>query len=94
MRVNFSPEFGLPKDVLIHADQGSRDFMEHLKVAENAHLKYRMDLELNTIHEIGRRLAKNMSLSDLKEYRLRIAEFLKMCIFQGFCFKEEKFPAR
>ncbi len=94
MRVSFSPKFGLPKDVLIHADQGSRNFTEHLKVAENAHLKYRMDLELNTIHEIGRRLAKNMSLSDLREYRLRIAEFLKMCISQGFCFKEEKFPAR
>jgi uncharacterized protein YaaR (DUF327 family) len=94
MRVGLSPEFGLPKDVLIHTDQGGRSFSKHLSVAENIHLKNRMDLELDAIHEIGQRLSKNMSLSDLKEYRQRIAEFLKMCISQGFCFKEEKFPAR
>jgi uncharacterized protein YaaR (DUF327 family) len=94
MRVSLSPEFGLPKDVLIHADQRNRNFSEHLQSAESVYIKQRMDLELNAIHEIGQRLSKNMSLSDLRKYRQKIAEFLKMCISQGFCFKEEKFPAR
>jgi uncharacterized protein YaaR (DUF327 family) len=94
MRVRLQTEFGLPNDLLIHGDQERSGFSEHLKTAKNIHLKHRIDLELNTINEIGRRLSKNMSLSDLREYRQKIAEFLKMCISQGFYFKEEQFPAR
>jgi uncharacterized protein YaaR (DUF327 family) len=94
MRVRLQPEFGLPKDVLIHTDQSNRNFSEHLKNVKNNHIKHRMDLELNAINDIGRRLLKNMSLSDLREYRKKIAEFLKMCISQGFYFKEEQLPAR
>ena len=71
-------------DVLIHTDQSNRNFSEHLKNVKNNHIKHRMDLELNAINDIGRRLLKNMSLSDLREYRKKIAEFLKMCISQGF----------
>ena len=65
-----------------------------MKNVKNNHIKHRMDLELNAINDIGRRLLKNMSLSDLREYRKKIAEFLKMCISQGFYFKEEQLPAR
>ena len=91
MRVSLQPEFGLPKDVLIHTDQSNRNFSEHLKNVKNNHIKHRMDLELNAINDIGRRLLKNMSLSDLREYRKKIAEFLKMCISQGFISKKSNF---
>ena len=94
MRVDFSPEFGLPRDILNHTDIGNRNFSEHLRCAGNTHMKQMMDGELNAITEIGRRLSKNMSLSDLQKYRRKIGEFLKMCITQGFSFKEERFPAR
>ncbi len=94
MRVSLSPEFGLPKDLLIHKEQSGQNFSEQLNVATKTHLKYQMDLEFNAINEIGQRLCKNMLLKDLKEYRQRIAEFLKICISQGFSFKENYFQTR
>ena len=35
-----------------------------------------------------------MNIADLKEYKQKIADFLQLCISQGFCFKEEKLPYR
>ncbi|MDD4569764.1 MAG: YaaR family protein [Tepidanaerobacteraceae bacterium] len=94
MRVDLLPEYGLPKDILPRADRGHRSFNKHFEVAVDVHLRQQIDQELETIHEIGRRLSQSMSLADLKDYRQRIAKFLKMCISRGLCFKEENFPAR
>jgi uncharacterized protein YaaR (DUF327 family) len=94
MRVNLSTNYHLKNDVIIHHDQGQPSFSEHLRAAENAKLKQTIDIELDTISEIGQRLVKNMSLSDFKEYKQRITNFLKMCISQGFSFEEERLGSR
>ncbi|NLZ54846.1 MAG: YaaR family protein [Thermoanaerobacteraceae bacterium] len=94
MRVNLSTNYHLQSDVIIHQEQGQPSFSEHLRVAENSQLKQTIDMELDTISEIGRRLVKSMSLADFKEFRQRIGNFLKMCISQGFSFEEERLGSR
>ena len=87
-----SPEFGLPKALLTQAARGNQSFYEHFEAASKVHFIHHLDQELETIYEIGRRLSRTMNIADLKEYKQKIADFLQLCISQGFCFKEEKLP--
>ncbi|MCR4430260.1 MAG: YaaR family protein [Tepidanaerobacteraceae bacterium] len=94
MKVSLSPEFTLPRDVQSGARGVSRSFEEHLMQIAESNLKERMDGELAAILEQGRRIAKSMSLSDLKKYRNMVANFLKLCIAQGLSCKEERLSPR
>jgi len=94
MRVNLSTNYQLQNGIKTHQEQSQPSFSEHLRAAENAELKQTIDMELNAISELGLRLVKNMSLSDFKEYKQKIANFLKMCISQGFSFNEERLNSR
>jgi len=94
MRVDMSTNYRIQNDVKIHQEQGHTNFAEHLRTAESTQIKQAIEIELNAISEIGQRLVKNMSLSDLKEYKERISNFLKMCISQGFSFNEERLSSR
>jgi len=94
MRVNLSTNYHLKSDIKTHHEKGQPGFDEQLRAAESTKLKQTIDMELDTISEIGKRLVKTMSLSDFKEFKQRIAGFLKMCISQGFSFREERLGAR
>jgi len=84
----------MQNDIKMHQEQSQASFNEHLRIAEKAHLKQVFDMELNAISELGQRLVKTMSLADLKEYKQKVANFLKMCISQGFSFNEERLSSR
>lgn len=94
MKVNLSPEFTLPRDIVPRSRGSAGTFDEHLRAMTEIHLRERLDGELAAIHEQGRRMARNMSLSDLKKYRDMVAGFLKLCIAGGLSCKEEKFSSR
>lgn len=94
MKVSLSSEFTLPRDILPGTRSSSRSFEEHLQAMTEIHLRERLDGELAAIQEQGRRLSKSMSLSDLKKYRDKVADFLKLCIAQGLSCKEERLSSR
>lgn len=94
MRVDMSTNYRIQKDIKLHQEQTQASFTEHLRAAETAKLRQTFDMELNAISELGQRLVKNLSLSDLKEYKEKVANFLKMCISHGFSFDEERLDSR
>jgi hypothetical protein len=94
MKVNLSPEFTLPGGVVTRSKGSAGTFEEHLRVMTEIHLREQLDGELTAIQEQGRRLARNMSLSDLKKYRDMVAGFLKLCISGGLSCKEERLSSR
>lgn len=94
MRVNLSTKYEIKNDVKTHSEKSKPSFEKHLQAAESTQLKQTIDKELETITEIGQRLVKNMSLADFREFRQRIANFLKLCISQGFSFTEERLGSR
>lgn len=94
MKVNLSPEFTLPRDVVTKSSGSPRTFEEHLSAMTKIHLRERLDEELEAIFEQGRRLARSMNLSDLKKYRDMVANFLKLCIAGGLSCKEERLSLR
>jgi uncharacterized protein YaaR (DUF327 family) len=93
MKVNSLTDYGLPKDILPKAEHGNRAFSKYYQTASKNLLKHNVDQEMQVISEIGRRLSKRKSLADLREFKQKVAEFLKMCISEGLSFKEERFPA-
>jgi uncharacterized protein YaaR (DUF327 family) len=94
MRVNRSPGITLPREVPIKAGNGEKPFFEHLETASIEHLKHHMGQELEVIHELGRKLSRSLSLADLKKYKQKVSDFLKLCISEGLCYKEEKFSSK
>jgi len=94
MRIDTSTNYRIQSEVKIHQEQGHTSFTEHLRTAESAQLKQAIDKELSAIAELGQKLVRNMSLSDLKEYKERVSNFLRLCISQGFSFDEERLGSR
>jgi len=94
MKVNLSPEFTLPRDIMPRSGSSVRSFEEHLQAMTEMHLSEQLDGQLAAIQEQGRRLARNMSLADLKRYRDMVADFLRMCIAGGLSCKEERLSSR
>lgn len=94
MKVNLSPEFALPRDIMPRSGGSVRSFEEHLQAMTAMHLNEQMDGEMAAIQEQGRRLARSMSLADLKKYRDMVADFLRICIAGGLSCKEERLSSR
>lgn len=94
MKINSLSEYGLPNEILHRTEHGDSDFSKYYQIASKNLLTHQVDQEMQVICEVGKRLSKRMSLADLKEFKQRVADFLKMCISDGLCFKEERFPAR
>ncbi|MCG0275080.1 MAG: YaaR family protein [Thermosediminibacteraceae bacterium] len=90
---SLSAREGLPQ-AGVHSSKaasGANNFQDFLANAREVYTKEQLGDMLSSIEEQGKRLAKTMSLGDLKRYKEMLARFLKYCLEAGLELKEEKF---
>jgi len=94
MRVNLSPKIPLSREIQVRADHDKRTFFEHLEASSKGYIKQHLDQEFEVIFELGRRLSRSLALADLRKYKQKVREFLKLCVSEGLSYEEQRLPAR